>query len=58
MKILSENTELTTIQVAEILNVSRPLLIKLFEIGRIRYHKIGIDIGACGLKMSYTTKQY
>jgi excisionase family DNA binding protein len=39
--IIPENTELTTVQTAEILHVSRPFLIKLLEQGAIPYRKVG-----------------
>ncbi|MCQ3932683.1 MAG: DNA-binding protein [Chloroflexi bacterium] len=39
--IIAQNAELTTVQAAEILNVSRPFLIKLLENGTIPYYKIG-----------------
>jgi len=39
--LISENTELTTNQAAEILNVSRPFLIKLLEEGKIPHRKVG-----------------
>lgn len=37
----SERGELTTVQAADILHVSRPFLIKLLEEGQIPYHKVG-----------------
>jgi excisionase family DNA binding protein len=39
--LLSDDTELTTVQAAEILRVSRPHLIKLLEEGQIAFRKVG-----------------
>lgn len=39
--IIPENAELTTVQAAEILNVSRPFLIKLLEDNAIPHRKVG-----------------
>jgi len=39
--LLSDDTELTTVQAAEILHVSRPHLIKLLEEGQIAHRKVG-----------------
>jgi excisionase family DNA binding protein len=39
--IIPENAELTTVQAAEILNVSRPFLIKLLEDSAIPHRKVG-----------------
>jgi excisionase family DNA binding protein len=39
--IIPENAELTTVQAAEVLNVSRPFLIKLLEDRAIPHRKVG-----------------
>jgi len=39
--LIPENVEITTVQAADILHVSRPFLIKLLEEGRIPYRKVG-----------------
>ena len=39
--LIPENAELTTVQAAEILNVSRSFLIQLLEEDKIAYHKVG-----------------
>lgn len=39
--LIPEDVELTTVQAAEILNVSRPFVIKLLEEGAISYRKVG-----------------
>lgn len=41
VSIIPYNHELTTFEAADILNVSRPYLIKLLEQGAIAHHKVG-----------------
>jgi excisionase family DNA binding protein len=39
--LISEDAELTTVQAADMLRVSRPFFIKLLEAGQIPYRKVG-----------------
>ena len=41
VSVMARDSELTTVQAADALNVSRPYLIKLLEEGKIDYRKVG-----------------
>ena len=41
VRVMPTNTALTTQEAADMLNVSRPYLIRLLEEGKVRYHMVG-----------------
>ncbi|MBA3922572.1 MAG: helix-turn-helix domain-containing protein [Nostocaceae cyanobacterium] len=41
VSLIPQKSELTTREAAEILNVSRPFVVKLLETGAMSYHKVG-----------------
>lgn len=41
ISVIPSETEISTQQAAEMLNVSRPYIVKLLEEGKIPYHKVG-----------------
>lgn len=49
--IVSENAELTTVEAAKVLNVSRPFVIKLLDEKKVTFRKVGthrrIRMGGC-----------
>ena len=53
--LIPENAELTTVQAADVLNVSRPFLIKLLEEKALPCRKVGVENQNSGTKFAFST---